>query len=90
MNNPILLKTLAVVLTLSAGVYLLPQQQTVAAAACTNTVVITQNGMESYTVQCTLAPQTSWLSWFSGQSSSAQFHFIDLLELLSRFHAKQS
>lgn len=26
----------------------------------------------------------SWSSWFSGRSSSYQFHFIDLLELLSR------
>jgi hypothetical protein len=26
----------------------------------------------------------SWSSWFSGHSSSYQFHFIDLLELLSR------
>ena len=26
----------------------------------------------------------SWSSWFTGHSSSYQFHFIDLLELLSR------
>ncbi|MGJ8682383.1 hypothetical protein [Paraglaciecola sp.] len=26
----------------------------------------------------------SWSSWISGKSSSYQFHFIDLLELLSR------
>ncbi|WP_133470807.1 hypothetical protein [Paraglaciecola marina] len=26
----------------------------------------------------------SWTSWFTGHSSSYQFHFIDLLELLSR------
>lgn len=26
----------------------------------------------------------SWLSWFTGKSSSYQFHFLDLLELLSR------
>jgi hypothetical protein len=26
----------------------------------------------------------SWFSWFSGKSGSYQFHFIDLLELLSR------
>ncbi|WP_340678335.1 hypothetical protein [Paraglaciecola sp.] len=26
----------------------------------------------------------SWLSWLSGQSNSYQFHFLDLLELLSR------
>lgn len=26
----------------------------------------------------------SWTEWFTGRSSSYQFHFIDLLELLSR------
>jgi hypothetical protein len=26
----------------------------------------------------------SWSQWFTGHSSSYQFHFIDLLELLSR------
>jgi len=26
----------------------------------------------------------SWSQWFAGRSSSYQFHFIDLLELLSR------
>jgi hypothetical protein len=26
----------------------------------------------------------SWSQWFTGRSSSYQFHFIDLLELLSR------
>jgi hypothetical protein len=49
---------------------------------------VSQNGVETFTVQCAITPQTSWMSWFSGQSSSAQFHFIDLLELLSRFQAK--
>ena len=28
--------------------------------------------------------QVSWFSWLAGQSSSYQFHFIDLLELLHR------
>lgn len=90
MKTPMLLKTFALIISFAAGVYLLPQQQNIATASCTNAVTLAQNGIESYTVQCTLAPQTSWLSWFSGQSSSAQFHFIDLLELLSRFHTKQA
>ena len=88
MKTPMLLKTAAFVLSLSAGLYLLPQEQHSVMASCINSVAVAQNGVESFTVQCELAPQTSWLSWFSGQSSSAQFHFIDLLELLSRFHAK--
>jgi hypothetical protein len=28
--------------------------------------------------------QVSWMSWVSGRSNSYQFHFLDLLELLSR------
>jgi len=28
--------------------------------------------------------EVSWSEWFTGRSSSYQFHFIDLLELLSR------
>lgn len=32
----------------------------------------------------TQSEAVSWSSWFSGRSSSYQFHFIDLLELLSR------
>jgi hypothetical protein len=28
--------------------------------------------------------QVSWISWISGRSNSYQFHFLDLLELLSR------
>jgi hypothetical protein len=30
------------------------------------------------------SPGVSWSQWFTGRSSSYQFHFIDLLELLSR------
>ncbi|MFN6970388.1 MAG: hypothetical protein ACK4NN_05950 [Rheinheimera sp.] len=88
MKTQMLLKTAGLVLTLSAGFYFLPPLQENTIASCVNTVTLTQQGVESYTVQCALAPQTSWVSWFSGKSSSAQFHFIDLLELLSRFNAK--
>ncbi|MCS4305955.1 hypothetical protein M2404_000268 [Rheinheimera pacifica] len=34
---------------------------------------------------CTEVDQQNWLSWFTGKSRSTQFHFVDLLELLSRF-----
>lgn len=39
------------------------------------------------TNKCTAANKSqgvSWSEWFTGRSSSYQFHFIDLLELLSR------
>jgi len=87
MKTPMLVKTTALVLTLASGFYFLPQQQESTIASCINTVTLNQQGVESYQVQCALAPQTSWASWFSGKSSSVQFHFIDLLELLSRLHS---
>lgn len=33
--------------------------------------------------------QQSWYSWFQGKSRSTQFHYVDLLELLSRLSPAQ-
>lgn len=33
---------------------------------------------------CAVTEQQSWFSWLRGKSRSAQFHFVDLLELLNR------
>ena len=88
MKTSLLFKSAALCLSLSVGFYLFPQEQHLSTASCSNTLSVSQNGVETFTVQCAITPQTSWMSWFSGQSSSAQFHFIDLLELLSRFQAK--
>jgi hypothetical protein len=38
---------------------------------------------------CYKATEQSWLSWFRGKSRSTQFHFVDLLELLSRLSPAQ-
>lgn len=35
------------------------------------------------TVNC-VDSKHSWVSWLSGNSRSAQFHFVDFLELVSR------
>lgn len=32
----------------------------------------------------------SWVSWFTGSSASKQFHYLDLLELLTRVTNKDS
>lgn len=34
--------------------------------------------------------QRSWSSWLSGDSRSAQFHFVDFLELVTRMTPKAS
>ena len=50
-------------------------------------VVLVQELPASHPVnKCAAKPSQgiSWSEWFTGRSSSYQFHFIDLLELLSR------
>ena len=39
--------------------------------------------------ECLSSGQQNWYSWFQGKSRSTQFHFIDLLELLSRLSPAQ-
>ncbi|WP_404341272.1 hypothetical protein [Pseudoalteromonas mariniglutinosa] len=43
------------------------------------------------TVQCKQAQQDSgWFSWLTGDSRSAQFHYLDLLELLTSHDEQQA
>ncbi|MDX1392512.1 MAG: hypothetical protein R3241_09030 [Rheinheimera sp.] len=39
--------------------------------------------------ECVNATGQSWFSWFQGRSRSTQYHFVDLLELLSRISPAQ-
>lgn len=69
------------VVTLSAGVYSVDYNEEVASSTCscsTNTVQVNSSAFE----QCKLEAHTSWYAWLTGRSSSAQFHYLDLLELL--------
>ncbi|NVK56339.1 MAG: hypothetical protein HWE26_12015 [Alteromonadaceae bacterium] len=34
--------------------------------------------------------KVSWMAWLTGRSSSYRFHFLDLLELMSRQQARDS
>lgn len=43
-----------------------------------------QSDAKLTTEQCLEAEQQNWLKWFKGKSRSTQFHFVDLLELLTR------
>lgn len=88
MKTPNLIKITLLSLGVSAVVLLFPFQNDLQVASCSKTILLADNGMQQVTIQCTQAPQPSWSSWFSGNSRSTQFHFIDLLELLSRFHHK--
>ena len=57
--------------------------------SCSNTVVFdTQLPMSHPVNRCAQQISNkgvSWSSWISGSSNSYSFHFIDLLELLSRY-----
>ncbi len=88
MKTPNLIKIAMLSLGVSAVVLFFPFQNDPQVASCSKTMLIADNGMQQVTIQCHQAPQPSWSSWFSGNSRSTQFHFIDLLELLSRFHHK--
>lgn len=88
MKTPNLIKIAMLSLGVSAVVLFFPFQNDPQVASCSKTMLIADNGMQQVTIQCHQAPQPSWYSWFSGNSRSTQFHFIDLLELLSRFHHK--
>lgn len=35
-------------------------------------------------ISCHRAANQSWMAWLTGNSRSSQFHYLDLLELLSR------
>ena len=39
--------------------------------------------------ECINVVQQNWYSWFQGKSRSTQFHYVDLLELLSRISPTQ-
>jgi len=53
-------------------------------ASCQQQMIVNEAGIKNLKLTCNDTPQQSWLSWIQGQSSSTQFHFIDLLELLNR------
>ena len=87
MNKFTLLKTAILLSGLTFAYQVYPTDSRNQLASCTNISVISEQGLETIRLQCNPVPQTSWKSWFSGQSRSAQFHFIDLMELLNRFRS---
>ncbi|MFY8273701.1 hypothetical protein AAEU32_06210 [Pseudoalteromonas sp. SSDWG2] len=49
------------------------------------------NNSPEYAKKCaTQQEEQSWFAWFTGDSRSAQFHYLDLLELLSRDDSKNA
>ncbi|MBU2114849.1 MAG: hypothetical protein KKE94_13885 [Gammaproteobacteria bacterium] len=72
-----LYKAAFICLALIAGMLVFTAYSTPAQAGC-------QTAAEhQLAIHCSNSQQ-SWFSWFQGKSRSTQFHFVDLLELLSR------
>lgn len=78
MNFTKFCKTSALVITFLGGAAVYSSYSNTSETACLK-VIDSQNA-----AACAVTEQQSWYSWLRGKSRSAQFHFVDLLELLNR------
>lgn len=53
-------------------------------AACNLVTQEHHDSMASVQASCVKVHQPSWFDWLTGKSRSTQFHFIDLVELISQ------
>lgn len=74
-----LCKAVVISSSLSAGALFLAVPTLVSSPQCKSL----QDGAS--VEECMSVVQQNWYSWLQGKSRSTQFHFVDLLELLSRF-----
>lgn len=75
----------AAAIMLSAAYFNPPSVSQVVCELNTDAPAITQTvSLPNPTSTCSalLTPEVSWLEWVAGKSTSYQFHFFDLLELL--------
>jgi hypothetical protein len=77
------LQSLAVILLVCVSAVVLSQALN-ASSECSKE--FTTNAQTSVVLACAQNPQNkvSWSTWLLNKSKSSQFHFLDLLELLSR------
>ena len=79
---------------LAAFVYAqVPDQEGLMFCSCSETASFDHELPMSHPInRCASDQQTSvsWSAWFSGRSNSGQFHYLDLLELLSRDSERQA
>lgn len=89
-SNTLLLKSTTLVLCLSFGVYLtaMSLQPSLNVCAQNQSTVTSDLSAASSMATCpSTNNEVSWLAWLTSKSTSNQFHFLDLLELLSQFNA---
>ena len=81
----VILSSAFVAVFLSA--FTLHAREGLATCACSNNVKIDKSLPMSHPTNRCATQQTSevsWTSWFLGNGHNSQFHFLDLLELLTR------
>lgn len=87
--SKVLFSTSAAVLIATLSFSNLAQDEGSAFCSCSKATVFDTQLPMSHPVNRCAAQITSrgvsWSSWISGRSNSYSFHFIDLLELLSRY-----
>ncbi|MRJ42883.1 MULTISPECIES: hypothetical protein [Idiomarina] len=70
--------------TILSGAFLAPAWQTTASNYTQQCEQLLDVSEQHSSLEACVAPakQVSWHAWFTGQSRSTQFHFLDLFELL--------
>lgn len=84
------LLTLASAMLVAMATYAKVPDEGLAFCSCHEGSVYNDELPMSHPINRCAAEQTSvisWSSWFAGNSRSSQFHYLDLLELLSRTHS---
>lgn len=86
-SKPLLIALPAFMVVMALFVKATPSQQYALMCSCNDNVEYdTKLPMSHPTNRCATQQKSavSWSSWFSGKSRSSQFHYLDLLELLTR------
>jgi len=85
-----LVKSMSVCLCLTFGIYIAVFSIQSSIDVCSQsdfTLKTDENGLPS-SIQCSHnGNEVSWLAWITNKSTSNQFHFLDLLELLSQVNS---
>ncbi|MFQ3248560.1 MAG: hypothetical protein ACI9O6_000362 [Glaciecola sp.] len=87
-NKSPLMKLMSALSILTFGIYISVTTLHPSIDVCSqNDVVenISHNNMSLSSTCQAKGNEVSWIAWITNKSSSNQFHFLDLLELLSQF-----
>jgi hypothetical protein len=83
-----LIKLMSALSILTFGIYISVTTLQPSIHVCSQSDVIEQASQNNISLSSTCPAkgnEVSWIAWVTNKSSSNQFHFLDLLELLSQF-----